>query len=329
MTRLRLDKVYRKRVVLNNKIEYKFMTTEEIEAEIKTAFRKAEALLQMPPVVKIEKEEHKTIASDPALQSHDTAKFVFTDITFGIRDTERTVIVRHPDGTLENATPDVRKRVNQIYFPQEGRKLRQPKLFEPEHLQACLDQHNYEFVLDRSCVQFEPYDQQFHAITQQVYLHINESKQFDLLRSTRHFGPLSFFLAWHRIIDNLLIDIIERDFMHNAVELISLSHRLNNVSFDETILDQLDQLKARKAESLEKNILAIGHGELQQDIEARVGKTSEDFAIDAVCFAFIEAYNKDHATKKSVIAGALQTYREKNDEKRKLFEGLHKAHGVS
>lgn len=53
LTRLRLDKVYRKRVVLNNKIEYKFMTTEEIEAEIKKAFHKAESLLQMPPVVKV------------------------------------------------------------------------------------------------------------------------------------------------------------------------------------------------------------------------------------------------------------------------------------
>lgn len=53
LTRLRLEKVYRKRVVLNNKVEYKFMTTEEIEAEIKTAFRKAEAMLQMPPVVKV------------------------------------------------------------------------------------------------------------------------------------------------------------------------------------------------------------------------------------------------------------------------------------
>lgn len=117
--------------------------------------------------------------------------------------------------------------------------------------------------------------------------------------------------------------------MHNAVELISLTYRLNSVAFDETILQRLDQLKERKAESLEKNILAIGHGELQQDIEARVGKTTEDFEIDAVCFAFIEAFNKDHATKKSVIAAALQTYREKNDEKRKLFEGLQKAHGVS
>lgn len=53
MTRLRLDKVYRKRAVLNNKVEYKFMTTEQIEDEVRVAIGKAEALLQMPPVVQV------------------------------------------------------------------------------------------------------------------------------------------------------------------------------------------------------------------------------------------------------------------------------------
>lgn len=53
MTRLRLDKVYRKRAILNNKVEYKFMTTEQIEGEIKAAIRKADALLQMPPIVMV------------------------------------------------------------------------------------------------------------------------------------------------------------------------------------------------------------------------------------------------------------------------------------
>lgn len=53
MTRLRLDKVYRKKAVLNNKVEYKFMTTEQIENEIKSAFKRAENLLQMPPIVKV------------------------------------------------------------------------------------------------------------------------------------------------------------------------------------------------------------------------------------------------------------------------------------
>lgn len=286
---------------------------------------------QFGVLLQIEEQEHKTIAVDAALQGYDPdqAKFVFTDITFGIKDNERTVVVRQPDGTLENATPEIRKRVNQIYFPKDGRRLRQPKLFEPEYLKACLDQHNYEFILDRSCVQFEPFEHQFHAITQKVYHHINETKQFDLLRSTRHFGPMTFFFAWHKLVDNLLIDIIQRDFMHNAVELISLTYRLNGITFDESILHQLDQLKQRKAESLERHILAIGHGELQQDIEAKVGQTAEDFEINDVCFSFIEAFNKSHAIKKSSISAALQTYREKNDERRRLFEGLQKAHGVS
>lgn len=55
MTRLRLDKVYRKRAILNNKVEYKFMTTEQIENEIKSAIKKADTLLQMPPIVMVSK----------------------------------------------------------------------------------------------------------------------------------------------------------------------------------------------------------------------------------------------------------------------------------
>lgn len=58
MTRLRLDKVYRKRAVLNNKVEYKFMTTEQIEDEVRTSISKAEALLQMPPVMKVVAHTH-------------------------------------------------------------------------------------------------------------------------------------------------------------------------------------------------------------------------------------------------------------------------------
>lgn len=272
---------------------------------------------------------HKTISVDSALQAHDQSTFVFTDITFGVRDSERTIVVRLPDGTLENARPAVRKRMNQIYFPTNGRRFRAPRLFEPEHLRACMEQHRYEFILDRSCIQFEPYESEYHAVAQQVYAHLNESRRFDLLRSTRHFGPMCFFYAWHRQIDDLLVDMIQHDYLHNAVELIALSYRLNAVAFDETILGQLDQLKRRKADSMDRNMMAIGLGELQQDIEARVGKTVEDFEIDALCFAFISEFNRAHALKKAPIEAALQTYKERNDEKRRLFDGLQKAHGVS
>lgn len=272
---------------------------------------------------------HKTISSDPAIQGYDKSKYIFTDITFGIKNTERTIVVRQPDGTLEHACADIRKRMNQIYSPLDQRSLRVPRLFEPEYLASCMDRLNYEFILDRACIQFEPYEEEYHKITQQVYMHINDSKEFDLLRSTRHFGPMCFFLGWHRLIDDLLIDSIRRDYLHNGVELICLMHLLNGVPFDESILQQVAKLTTKKSDTLARNILAIGHGELQHDIEARVGKSEEDFEIDDVCCAFIEDYSKGHAVKKVQIDLSLNTQRERNDEKRRLLHGLHKAHGIS
>lgn len=219
--------------------------------------------------------------------------------------------------------------MNQIYFPHQGRRLRQPQLFIDEYMKGCMDQGNYEFILDRACVQFEPYESEFHAITEKVYTHINEAKKFDILRSTRHFGPMCFFLAWHRLIDDLLIDMIRRDFLQNAVELICLMQKLSGTNVNDAIVRQLDELTQKKAENLTANVLAIGKGELQKDIEARVGKTTDDFAIDDLCFGFIDAYNKSEAVKKVQIQMSLNTYRESTDEKRRLLIGLHKAHGIS
>ena len=53
LTQMRLEKVYRKRTVKYNKVEYKFMTTEQIENEVKLSIKKANKLLQMPPIVKV------------------------------------------------------------------------------------------------------------------------------------------------------------------------------------------------------------------------------------------------------------------------------------
>lgn len=53
ITRLQLNKIFRKRPTESNTVEYKFMTTEQIEDEIEKSFEKAEYLLQMPPIVKV------------------------------------------------------------------------------------------------------------------------------------------------------------------------------------------------------------------------------------------------------------------------------------
>jgi len=47
-------------------------------------------------------------------------------------------------------------------------------------------------------------------VTQRTYEHIAEHEKFDDLRSTRHFGPMTFYLAIHRNLDSLLLDMLQR-----------------------------------------------------------------------------------------------------------------------
>lgn len=256
------------------------------------------------------------------------SKYVISDITYGIDETDRTIVVRQIDGTLENADAKIRKRINQIYFPLQGRKIRVPRMFETENLKRCLDRYEYEFVLDRMCIQFEPYEQEFHDISSQTFQHINDTKQFDILRSTRHFGPMSFFLAWHKMIDDLVIDMVKRDFLTNAVELICLMYNLNGIQYDKAVLHELQQL-SHSNESNNVNGFAIAKVGLEQELTDTVGKSTDQFKIDAICLEFIENFCKSEGIKKSQITLALQLYRDSNEEKKRLLEGLKKAHGVS
>lgn len=238
------------------------------------------------------------------------------------------IVVRQIDGTLENADNNTRKRINQIYFPLEGRKIRIPRMFDAENLKKCLENHEYEFVLDRMCIQFEPYEQEFHDVSSQVYQHINDTKQFDILRSTRHFGQMSFFLAWHKMIDDLVIDMVNRDYMKNAVEIICLMYNLNDIPYDKAILSELEQLGGAN-ESNEVNRFAIAKGGLEYELTNTVGKSANQFKIDAICLEFVDKYCKSHGIKKSQISLALQLYRDSNEEKKRLLDGLKKAHGLS
>ncbi|KAJ6642493.1 28S ribosomal protein S22, mitochondrial [Pseudolycoriella hygida] len=328
ITRLQLDKIFRNRPNPINTVEYKFMTTEEIENEVKKAFTKARELLQMPPIVQVEQANCQVISKDPGLDSYSNCKYVITDITYGVNDSERTIVVRQTDGTLETADPKLRKRINQIYFPLQNRHIRDPRMFEEENLRGCLDRHEYEFVLDRMCIQFEPFEQKFHEISSKVYLHINETKEFDILRSTRHFGPMSFFLAWHKMIDDLVIDMIKRDYLTNAVEVICLMYNLNGIEYDKGILKQLEQFTS-SFESREENGFAIAKKGLEKELNETVGKSIEQFKIDEASLEFIDAFCKSHAIKKIQLTLCLQMYKEGNEEKKRLLEGLRKAHGVS
>lgn len=275
----------------------------------------------MPPVVQMMQEKQRVISRDPALTGFSQNSFVFSDVTFGLKNSDRSVVIRNPDGTLEEAPYDVRKRVYQIYFPMAGRKFRIPKMYEDQHLQRLLKNEEYEFILDRLCIQFEPYEASYHQITSQVYQHICDNGKYEILRSTRHFGPMAFYFAWHKSIDGLVLDMIRNDYLMNAVELICLMFKLNAIQADTSILKTLAKVNDRERQ-------------IQSTIEALLNKTDssikkiqkdqEDFKIDELCFGFIqESYVKQHSNKKGQLENALQSYKERHNELKNIALGVN------
>ena len=120
---------------------YVFMTNEQLRKAQMEAQNKAKKLLQIPPVLDERTDDHlKILEKDPAMIGFDSANYVFTDITYGIHDRDRIIVAREPDGTLREATGAERDRMNQIYFPKEGRYIKTPILFEPTVLEGVSDQ---------------------------------------------------------------------------------------------------------------------------------------------------------------------------------------------
>lgn len=295
------------------------MTAKQLEEEVRHKVKHAEKLLQMPPIIQIMDGANRVITTDKALKGFSKSSFVFTDVTFGLKNKDRSVVIRHPDGVLENASFDIRKRVYQIYFRQKGRLFREPKMFEAENIKRLLAAEKFEFILDRLCLQYEPDEQIFHQITAQVFQHINDSQKFDDLRSTRHFGPMAFFLAWHKLIDNLLIDMIRNDYLKNAAELVCLMFKLNNIKADTSILKQLE-----KTDETEKFIEKTLKSLLSKATVPTIDKSEADLREDELCFNFIqESYVNQHSLKKGQLELTLQTYKERHNELKKIAEGVN------
>lgn len=297
------------------------MTDKQLEDVVRKKFDEAQFLLQMPPVLQVMEEKQNVISADPAITGFADSSFIFTDVTFGLKNSDRSIVIRSPDGVLQDAPFDVRKRCYQIYFPMKGRTFREPTLFEPSNFLRLIEAGEYEFLLDRACIQYEPFEQKFHQITSQVYQHVNENQQFDKLRSTRHFGPMAFFFAWHKSIDDLLLDMVRNDFLENAVELICLMFKLNEIKADTSILKTLG---ARN--NVEKQIQFVLGAMLSQDKAAtkKIEKTAEELRIDELCFEFIqEKFVKSHSLKKGQLELALQTYKERHNELKNIAEGVN------
>jgi small subunit ribosomal protein S22 len=70
--------------------------------------------------------------------------------------------------------------------------------------QDVLARGQYEFVLDRACLQFEPDEPEYQSVAAYVYEALDKKQHYDSLLSTRHYGPMLFFLVWHKCLNNFL-----------------------------------------------------------------------------------------------------------------------------
>ncbi|TKS81405.1 28S ribosomal protein S22, mitochondrial [Collichthys lucidus] len=222
ITGLDLHKVFRPVKQELKPPTYKLMTDEQLKQANELATEQAKKMLTMPPVLPERKPIDDVLSEDKILDGMDTAKFVFTDITYNIPHRERFIVVREPNGTLRKATWEERDRLVQVYFPKEGRKLTTPLIFKEENLKMVFSQDRHEDVLDLCLVQFEPDSSEYIRIHAATYENLDKHGKYDLLRSTRHFGGMTWYLLNARRVDGLIVDMLKKELFQDAISLVSL-----------------------------------------------------------------------------------------------------------
>lgn len=273
-----------------NAPRYEFMTDEQLQKAMEKARTRAQQKLQMPPVLRERKPCEKVLAKDPGVQGFDTSTYIFTDISYGYPERERIIVVREPNGLLRTANWQEREQMLHTYFTRKGREFYMPKMFEPHHLQAVLEKQWYRLVLDRACIQFEPDSPDYIRVTHATYDHIDANRKFGDLRSTRHFGPLVFYLAIRKNVDNLIVDMLLKEMIEEASNVLQLYYHIHQKSGADSHLT---------------------------DVEHR--KDGLDL---------IKLYIEKDAKKRSHLELALQTYKETQSSRQEVEEGLSVARGL-
>ncbi|KAL0973386.1 hypothetical protein UPYG_G00202780 [Umbra pygmaea] len=222
ITGLDLDKVFRPIKQELKPPTYKLMTDAQLEKATQLAREEARRLLKMPPVLPEREPIHDILSEDTILEGMDTANYVFTDITFNIPHRERFIVVREPTGILRKASWEERDRLVQVYFPKEGRRLIAPAVFKEENLKVVFGLDRHQDVLDLCQVQFEPDSSEYIRVHKLTYEDVENQGKYDLLRSTRHFGGLAWYLVNARRVDGLIIDMLQKDLLQDAVSMVGL-----------------------------------------------------------------------------------------------------------
>jgi small subunit ribosomal protein S22 len=230
ITRFKPERIFRRRQVRQLKTpKIMFMSEEQLARAKEEAYSHAKARMQMPPVMSEATTEPALLAFDKDIVGYTKFRVMFIDISGGSSDRDRLMSVRETDGRLRGATHEERSRLNHMFYPGEGRSIDTPKMFEDKRLMDLCKRKEYEFVLDRACNQFEPDDPRYIAITSKVYDYIDRVGDYDMLRSTRHFGPLSIYLARNKKTEGLVNDMITRNLVDDAVKLVRVGYEVHRI----------------------------------------------------------------------------------------------------
>ena len=93
------------------------------------------------------------------------------------------------DGTLRHATWDEKMRMCETFFPQPGREVFLPRVFQPEFLARALNHVSAPFLLSHACAQLEPDDPDYIRTINAVYDDIDKKVCDTTVRMKRR--PLS------------------------------------------------------------------------------------------------------------------------------------------
>ncbi|WAR15579.1 RT22-like protein [Mya arenaria] len=172
--------------------------------EKKRAESLTERRMQMPPYMSERVLPSKPLLKDPQIAPALDSKYVFIDISARSKRIPmkhaRPVVVRHENGDLCVADPEIHDRVVRTYLLEPGQEVIPPTLFQDKHLK----------------------------ITHLIYDHAAANENFRVLEGTRFFGPLVFHLAVKDKLEPLLVYYIQEDRLMETRDTIHLGQLVRN-----------------------------------------------------------------------------------------------------
>ncbi|XP_003383895.1 PREDICTED: 28S ribosomal protein S22, mitochondrial-like [Amphimedon queenslandica] len=202
--------------------KFKLMNREMVKKAYFDTMKRCEERLKPPPVVEQRKDLGEEISTDPKLKDFDDSKWVFTDISMGIEDKDRYIVVREPSGTLRQATAFERDRLCQTYMPAPGRKIWLPTLLTKEELPYALKRVNVLHILDLVCAQCPPDSPDYIRVQETAYEYVRSQGLYSELYSTKHYGGLIWYLVQKDKLLGLIGFLVSKEKLGDVEILVKL-----------------------------------------------------------------------------------------------------------